>query len=157
MKNSTRFDVIVVVLTIIVSGSLIFSRIVYHRNNIKRKETYERKEMNVRHQVPNIPAAPSSEKIAPPETETRNILFKHRNPSAKKVSIVGDFNDWMPQDMKKAQNGIWTVTIKIAPGQYVYNFIVDGRPQKDVNNPKTTDTGRGFPGSYLDVKPLEKN
>lgn len=156
MKNSTiRFDAVVVVLTLCVSGYLIYSRISYFRGNLKQKESYESKtEETLKSQKP--PQTADVEKKYEAQTHFRNILFKYRNPSAKKVSIVGDFNDWVPQDMEKDPRGLWSVTLKIPPGYYAYNFIVDGRPQKDVNNPRITDTGRGFVSSYLEVKALDK-
>jgi 1,4-alpha-glucan branching enzyme len=68
---------------------------------------------------------------------------------------VGDFNDWIPQIMAKDASGMWTIALKIVPGGYAYNFIIDGRPVRDFNNPRTKDTGRGFVSSFLEVKPFD--
>ncbi|OGS19570.1 MAG: hypothetical protein A2219_04505 [Elusimicrobia bacterium RIFOXYA2_FULL_50_26] len=84
---------------------------------------------------------------------TRNIGFVFRHSKAKNVAIIGDFNDWIPEPMKKGGDFKWTFTQAIEPGEYSYNFIVDGRPVRDPNNARISDTGRGFASSRLTVKP----
>ena len=91
---------------------------------------------------------------APLPVETRNIGFVFRHSKASRVQIIGDFNNWMPQSMKKGADNKWTLNLSIPPGEYAYNFVVDGKPIRDPNNPKVCDAGRGFPNSYLKVKPL---
>ena len=83
----------------------------------------------------------------------RNIGFTFRHSKAKNVAIIGDFNDWTPEPMKKGGDFKWTFTQAIEPGEYSYNFVVDGRPVRDPNNQKISDTGRGFASSHLTVKP----
>ena len=85
--------------------------------------------------------------------EKRNIKFTYRNSKAKKVDIVGDFNGWVPQSLDKDDNSSWSITASITPGEYGYNFVVNGKPVKDPNNPNTVNTGRGFTSSFLKVKP----
>lgn len=85
--------------------------------------------------------------------EARHIGFAYRNSKVKKVEIIGDFNDWNPASMKKGANHTWSVTVDIVPGEYAYNFVVDGKPVRDPNNPKICNVGRGFPNSFLKVKP----
>lgn len=147
-----KFDFIVVILTVLISGYLMYSRVVFFRNKIKQKDTYTRG-INSLVQEPQVRSM-ETQQSSPPSPVLRNILFKHRaSSSVKKVSIVGDFNDWTPEPMNKDPTGVWTIVLRIPPGYYAYNFIVDGRPQRDLNNPRTIDTGRGFISSYLEVKP----
>jgi hypothetical protein len=90
-----------------------------------------------------------------PETSSkRNMHFTFKHSKAKKVQIMGDFNTWIPQFMTKSGNNIWSITIPIQPGDYAYNFVVDGKPVRDPNNNKTCNAGRGFVNSLLKVKPL---
>jgi hypothetical protein len=103
---------------------------------------------------PSLSADEPSVKPAP--AKTRKIVFVYRNSKVKKVHIIGDFNDWIPRSLKKGKDHKWTVTLAIAPGDYAYNFVVDGRPIRDPNNAKICDAGRGFPNSYLKVKPVDK-
>jgi hypothetical protein len=50
-------------------------------------------------------------------------------PRAASVTVVGDFNDWnlsaTPLTRAKG-DGLWWVTLPLAPGRYRYSFVVDG-------------------------------
>ena len=75
-------------------------------------------------------AAPSREvAIAPVEPAHRMTEFIFVNPSASKVAIVGDFNDWeegVSPLRRVSEKGVWAITIPLAPGRYHYTFVVDG-------------------------------
>ena len=50
-------------------------------------------------------------------------------PTARRVALVGDFNDWNDSATlltRKAGDGVWIVTVKLPPGRYRYAFVVDG-------------------------------
>jgi hypothetical protein len=49
------------------------------------------------------------------------------------VYVVGDFNKWYRQPLKKGKDG-WTITLKLKPGSYEYKFVVDGHHIKDPAN-----------------------
>ncbi len=85
----------------------------------------------------------------PATSAVRNILFSYRNSKPSQVKIIGSFNDWVPQPMKKGKNHTWTIPVPLAPGDYTYNFLVDGKVIRDPNNPRTANEGR----SFLTVKP----
>lgn len=104
-----------------------------------------------KHIVP--PAEPPA---ANATAQPRKIAFSYRNSKVKMVQIIGDFNDWIPARMVRGADHKWTVTLTIKPGEYAYNFVVDGRPVRDPNNPKICDAGRGFANSYLKVKPIDQ-
>jgi 1,4-alpha-glucan branching enzyme len=87
----------------------------------------------------------------------RRIGFTYFNSKCKKVELIGDFNKWVPEPMEQINEKQWAIAVAIAPGDYGYNFIVDGRPIKDPNNPKVCDVGRGFPNSLLKVKSLKEH
>jgi hypothetical protein len=87
-----------------------------------------------------------------PAKETRHIGFHFRSSKAQRVQIIGDFNEWNPQSMNLGLDFTWGITLDIPPGDYAYNFVVDGKPVRDPNNKKVCDAGRGFPNSYLRVK-----
>jgi 1,4-alpha-glucan branching enzyme len=50
------------------------------------------------------------------------------NPQAREVYLVGDFNDWQPRrtPMIKAKDGTFRASVRLAPGQHQYKFVVDG-------------------------------
>ena len=49
--------------------------------------------------------------------------------AATSVAVVGDFNDWKPDStmLRRTSTGAWTVTVRLEPGRYTYNYLVDGR------------------------------
>jgi 1,4-alpha-glucan branching enzyme len=48
--------------------------------------------------------------------------------NAESVFLVGTFNAWNPSacPMKRSADGVWRVSLKVAPGIYEYKFLVDG-------------------------------
>ena len=61
------------------------------------------------------------------------VEFKLSAPSAKSVSVAGDFNNWSSNSLaaKKDLNGTWKAKTNLAPGKYQYKFLVDGNWQND--------------------------
>ncbi len=62
---------------------------------------------------------------------------------AKQVIITGSFNNWSTEGvrMEKVESG-WVVTLDLAPGKYLYKFIVDGHWLRDPNNALREDDGQ---------------
>ena len=56
------------------------------------------------------------------------VNFHYHSPDARKVCIVGDFNDWKPDihPMKRQTGGFWTAQILLPHGHHRYHFLVDG-------------------------------
>jgi len=83
----------------------------------------------------------------------RNIKFVFFSRQAKKVSLIGDFNDWVPQSLVKVAENRWEITLKIPAGQdYLYNFLVDGKVIIDPNNKKPPQISpQGFKSSVLSL------
>lgn len=109
--------------------------------------------------VPELPEAKDEKELAEQTSsgKERNIGFTFRHSKAKRVQIIGNFNEWVPQPLSKKENHTWSIAIRLVPGEYAYNFVIDGHPIKDPNNPKICDTGRGFSNSYLKVKPIKND
>jgi len=83
---------------------------------------------------------------------SRNILFIYHNSRAKKVSLIGDFNEWTRQPLaKKGKGKNWKITEKLAPGTYQYQFVVDGKKIPDPNNKKISNEGK----SIIVIQPPE--
>ncbi|AHG88843.1 glycoside hydrolase family 13 domain protein [Gemmatirosa kalamazoonensis] len=55
------------------------------------------------------------------------VAFALRRPGARRVSLVGDFDEWSPAavPMRRAADGTWTTTVTLAPGRHAYAFVVD--------------------------------
>jgi len=67
------------------------------------------------------------------------VEFRIYKPNAKFVSIVGDFNNWNPENdlLSKRKNGVWSLKKKLSPGIYKYKYIIDDNWSVDLYNPKT--------------------
>ncbi|PIV54096.1 MAG: hypothetical protein COY53_02885 [Elusimicrobia bacterium CG_4_10_14_0_8_um_filter_37_32] len=92
------------------------------------------------------------------ETKTevvfRNILFQYKSSKANKVAIIGDFNKWDPQPMTRGTDNLWKIAIRLSPGKYTYNYLVDGRLILDPNNRNVpVSNARGFKSSTIEIKP----
>ena len=82
----------------------------------------------------------------------KKVSFRYHDSVPKKVSVVGDFNRWNPQSMKKDKNHYWTMTLKLSPGEYAYNFLVDDKMIRDPSNKKTKKAGQKILSSLLIVR-----
>jgi hypothetical protein len=92
------------------------------------------------------PAIPFAEADVP---SLRNISFAYYSKTARKVSLMGDFNDWVPQPMVK-EGSSWKVVVRIPEGTYLYNFLVDGKTVTDPGNKRPTQiSSQGFKSSVL--------
>ncbi|OIO74712.1 MAG: hypothetical protein AUJ85_04950 [Elusimicrobia bacterium CG1_02_37_114] len=84
----------------------------------------------------------------------RNILFQYKSSKANKVAIIGDFNKWDPQPMTRGTDNLWKIAIRLSPGKYTYNYLVDGRLILDPNNRNVpVSNARGFKSSTIEIKP----
>lgn len=57
------------------------------------------------------------------------VRFVFVAPSAQKVAIVGDFNNWNRSTTAltpTGEAGLWTAAVTLPPGRHEYAFIVDG-------------------------------
>jgi hypothetical protein len=91
---------------------------------------------------------------APAEgTAVEFVLFA---PTAARVTIVGDFNDWDPAATPLAPSrdraGLWTVDVPLSAGRHEYAFLVDGsRWVADPAAATVTSDEFGAPNSTLTV------
>ncbi len=46
---------------------------------------------------------------------------------ADSVQLAGSFNDWKPADMKKDNDGKWTLDLPVNAGSHQFKFVVDGQ------------------------------
>jgi plastocyanin len=84
-----------------------------------------------------VPATPAAE-------PGRKILFTLRDSRPSRVEITGSFNNWTPAPFVKGENHVWEITLTLIPGEYAYNFLVDGKAIRDPNNPRTAPEGRSL-------------
>jgi 1,4-alpha-glucan branching enzyme len=71
--------------------------------------------------------------------KTKKIQFSLEAGDARKVSLVGEFNNWNPDadPMLRDGNGTWTKAKMLSPGNIEYKFWVDGQWIQDPENLRT--------------------
>ena len=77
------------------------------------------------------------------------VKFTFVAPSAKNVTLVGDFNDWDVSRTPMARSGsVWTVVVPMTAGRHQYSYVVDGKSwSSDPNAPSAPDDGFGHTNS----------
>lgn len=86
----------------------------------------------------------------------RSVQFVLVAPTARKVQVVGDFNDWDASHQEYlAQHrggGVWAVTAAIPEGHHRYSFVVDDSLWvADPSAPRVLDDDYGLPNSAIVV------
>ena len=85
---------------------------------------------------------------SPKKPGKMDITLELDSPDAGTVHAAGQFNDWQPDDveLERGSDGIWRVTLNLAPGTYEYKFIIDGQDWvADPANPdKVADPYGGY-------------
>ena len=75
---------------------------------------------------------PVAKKAAPKAAAAKKVAaeFVADCPLSTTVSVAGTFNNWaVDKDMlkKDKKTGLWTAKISLAPGDYEYKFVCDGK------------------------------
>ena len=62
-----------------------------------------------------------------------SIPFSFAAPAARQVTLAGDFNHWDPKamPMHKGRDGVWHLSVELAPGRHEYRFVADGAWKND--------------------------
>ena len=92
-------------------------------------------------------------KAAPKATKKalEEVVFNVYSPDSKSVEVAGEFNNWTPAKMKKGEQGVWSVKLKLAAGTYQYKFVFDGSWEIDQANPNRVPDGQGGENSVKNV------
>jgi 1,4-alpha-glucan branching enzyme len=93
----------------------------------------------------------STQKKTPTKKKLASTEFMITAPNASEIFLAGDFNDWDPRQysMRKFKNGNCTKKLKLKPGRYEYQFIVDGNWCADPANPERQMTEFGSENSVI--------
>ena len=87
------------------------------------------------------------------ERTLHQVNFSCLAPSAKQVSLVGDFNQWNPlaSPMHRMPDGGWVLSLAIYHGHHQYYFLIDGRPTLDPRSLGTVRNEQGEAASLVAV------
>ncbi len=85
----------------------------------------------------------------------QDIVLSVFLPGAKKVAVMGAFNDWdaSRSPMVRAADGTWTIKLRLLPGSYEYQFLADGSTRMTDPTAPGTDSEFGEANSVLTVTP----
>lgn len=85
----------------------------------------------------------------------RNLVeFRIFKPRARLISVVGDFNNWNPENdiLERTDGGIWRIRKRLSDGIYRYKFIVDGKWVPDYFNSNSASDEVGGICSVIRVR-----
>jgi len=97
---------------------------------------------------------PQDKKAIKTKTSGRNVKFALSSPAAVEVLLAGEFNNWDTWSipLKKSNDGIWSIDIRLLPGRYEYNFIVDGNWVQDTSSPEMVTNPFGTQNSVIMIE-----
>ncbi len=95
-------------------------------------------------QPPQLPATPE-----PAISADHTVTFRLTAPAATTVALALE-NSGAPLPMQRGESGTWTVTTPpLASEFYSYHFVVDGRNQLDILNPKMAESYTAAGNTFL--------
>jgi len=90
-----------------------------------------------------------------PTVTEDGVAFRLKYPEAKRVAIIGSFNQW---DKDKDAlfgpdaDGIWSITLPLKDGRYEYLFLVDGGKWMLDSSVPSVDDRFGGKNSVIHIK-----
>ena len=70
---------------------------------------------------------------------------------ASQVEVAGDWNQWQPVPLRRADNGVWYLDLAIPPGVYRYAFRIDRKSWQVPKGIAAVDDGFGGKSAWLTV------
>jgi hypothetical protein len=81
--------------------------------------------------IPRLSIVDRTSEMSTPSipTQQASLTLTFEHPDARKVALIGTFNQWTPDEQVKTEKegDLWTFHLNVAPGRYEYAFLVDGR------------------------------
>jgi enterochelin esterase-like enzyme len=81
------------------------------------------------------------------------VTFTLDAPQAREVFLAGEMTDWDAgkRALQRGPDGRWALTLDLAPGQWVYKFVVDGAWMPDPGHANRDADGRDGEHSFVFV------
>jgi hypothetical protein len=107
----------------------------------------------VRLSVYHVPELPSKPITGPEVGAEGRVTFYFKGPEKRAVYITGSFNNWDPfmHRLEEQQEGLYSITLRLTPGEYFYHFISNGRTMLDPFNTRRGADSEGVVVSYFTV------
>ena len=89
--------------------------------------------------------------IVNPKPDAGSYTFVFRGSPGRRVSLVGDFNNWDPfmDPLEETSPGMYSISIRVLPGEHWYCFLSDGSRVLDRFNAQTGVDPDGGAVSYF--------
>ena len=90
----------------------------------------------------------------PKAAALKPVIFTLHEEKGRKIYLAGDFNDLSTTAKKmtfKAKTGVYSTTVKLAPGTYQYKFLIDGKWCADPQNVNCVANDKGTFNSVITV------
>lgn len=87
------------------------------------------------------------------------FTYDPQTTAPKRVQIAGQMNNWvasMTPDLTLRSDGLYAVDLYLSPGTYLYQMLIDGEQNHDMNNPAKVDNGFGKFNSIMQVPGFEE-
>ena len=102
----------------------------------------------------------AAKKCAAKKCETKkpalkSVTFTVHAEAGQDVRLAGSFTDWETKAKKmtfKKTNGVYSATVKLAPGEYQYKFIIGDKWTTDDQNAEFVPNDKGTFNSKLVIK-----
>ena len=103
---------------------------------------------------------PCAKKCVAKKCETKkpalkSVTFTVHAEAGQDVRLAGSFTDWETKAKKmtfKKTNGVYSATVKLAPGEYQYKFIIGDKWTTDDQNAEFVPNDKGTFNSKLVIK-----
>jgi AMP-activated protein kinase-like protein len=81
--------------------------------------------------------------------------FTYYQKGLQSISLVGEFNDWNADSttLTEVSPGVWTVSLRLRPGVYEYQFILNGTQRVTDPTMPQASSDFGSPNSVVKVSP----
>ena len=103
---------------------------------------------------------PCTKKCVAKKCETKkpalkSVTFTVHAEAGQDVRLAGSFTDWETKAKKmtfKKTNGVYSATVKLAPGEYQYKFIIGDKWTTDDQNAEFVPNDKGTFNSKLVIR-----
>ena len=97
----------------------------------------------------------AAKKCATKKPALKSVTFTVHAEAGQDVRLAGSFTDWETKAKKmtfKKANGVYSATVKLAPGEYQYKFIIGDKWTTDDQNAEFVPNDKGTFNSKLVIK-----
>ena len=97
----------------------------------------------------------AAKKCATKKPALKSVTFTVHAEAGQDVRLAGSFTDWETKAKKmtfKKTNGVYSATVKLAPGEYRYKFIIGDKWTTDDQNAEFVPNDKGTFNSKLVIK-----